>query len=179
MAESLGPSSPGSRELRDFEVYNRTTLPLLVEANLRAIVESQVAPIEERVRAMVVDIVRTCQSTVARNFHLTIAPTSSVQDRAPSTAQATASNDINTNSQEEPVHGSAYDVAGNSVDFFQEPSPINAEANASHSYPMLYYEGNPVDPQSWSQDSSYITLPDSCDCHCHHNSTIENREFGK
>ena len=45
-AENVEPSSPRSEELRNFETYNRTALPLLVEANLRAIVDSQIAPIE-------------------------------------------------------------------------------------------------------------------------------------
>ena len=178
MAEILGPSSPGSRELRDFEVYSRTTLPLLVEANLRVIVESQVAPIEERVRAMVVDIVRTCQSTVARTFHLTIAPTSLVQDRGPSTTQASASNDITAHTQEEPVHGSAYGTAGNSLNFFQEHSPINAEASASLPTPM-YDHNNSINHQSQSQDSGYGTLTDTCDCICHYDLNTRITTVGK
>lgn len=174
MAEILGTSSPGSRELRDFEVYSRTALPLLVEAHLRAIVESQVAPIEERVRAMVVDIVRTCQSTVARSFPLTITPNSLVQDRGTSTTQASASNDITAYSQEGPVHGSAYGTAGNFLDFFREPSLLTGEASASLPTPM--YD---INPQSQSQDSGYGTLPDECDCHCHHDSTIGNTASSK
>ena len=172
------PPSPGSKELRDFEVYNRTTLPLLVEANLRAIVEAQVAPIEERVRTMVVDIVRTCQSTVARNFHLTIAPSSSVHDRTLPSFQSLFSNENTAHTHEEPVHGSAYDSAGNSLNFFQEPSPINTEASASLPTPM-YDQSGSINPQSGSQDSGYGTLPDCCDCHCHHDSTIGNMTSGK
>ena len=178
MAESLGPSSPGSRELRDFEAYSRTALPLLVEAHLQVIVSSQVAPIEERVRAMMVDIVRTCQSTVARSFHLTIAPTSSVQDRAPSTTQATASNDINTNSQEEPLQDSAYAIGSNSLDFFRETSLLTSEAGAS--FPItMYNHSNSINSQRQSQDSGYETPPRNCDCHCHDDSAIGNPTLGK
>ena len=178
MAELLGTSSPGSRELRDFEVYSRTALPLLVEAHLRAIVESQVAPIEERVRAMVVDIVRTCQSTVARSFPRTITPNSLVQDRGTSTTQASASNDITAFPQEEPVHGSAYGTAGNSLDFFREPSLLTGEASASLPTPM-YDHSSSINPQSQSHDSGYGTLPNKCDCHCHRDSTTGNTTFGK
>ena len=176
----MEPSSPGSRELRDFEVYNRATLPLLVEANLRAIVETQVAPIEERVRAMVVDIVRTCQSTVARTFQLTIAPTLSVHDRTPPSFQASFSNENAAHTHEEPVHGSAYGSAGNSLNFFQEASPINAEASASLPTPMYVYDNdNSINRQTQSQDSGYGTLTEPCDCTCHSVSDTRNTINGK
>ncbi|KAM0798476.1 hypothetical protein BDR22DRAFT_374189 [Usnea florida] len=168
--DTFESSSPGSRELRDFELYSRTTLPLLVEANLRAIVEAHVAPIEERVRAMVVDIVRTCQSTVARNFQLTIAPTLSIHDRTPSSFQTSFSNENTAHKHEEPVHGSAYGSAGDSLNFFQEPSPINAEASASLPTPM-YDNDNSINRQTQSQDSGYGTLTEPCSCICHYPST--------
>lgn len=170
-------SSPGSRELRDFEVYNRATLPLLVEANLRAIVESQVAPIEERVRTMVVDIVRTCQSTVARNFHLTIAPTSQAHDRITSSPQASSSYENATHTYEEPIHDSAYAIAGNSLDFFREPSLLTGEASASLPIAM-YNHSNSINSQSQSQDSGYGTLTDTCDCLCHRHSTLSTSTIG-
>ncbi|KAL8791001.1 MAG: hypothetical protein Q9195_006075 [Heterodermia aff. obscurata] len=60
--------SPQSRSFADFEAYSRTELPRLVEANLQVIVSSEMAPLEESLRAMLVDIVRRCQSTVVQNY---------------------------------------------------------------------------------------------------------------
>ncbi|CAF9941891.1 hypothetical protein IMSHALPRED_003086 [Imshaugia aleurites] len=171
------PSSPESRELRDFENYNRTTLPLLVEASLRAIVESQVAPIEERVRAMVVDIVRTCQSTVARNFRLTIAPSSSAGDRLQS-SQAIASVEDATHTREEPDQTSVDGTAEDSLDFLREPSLFNAEA--SESLPDLIYNHNDVSGhESQSSDSGYGSLSKHCDCSCHDYSSAWNTANGE
>ncbi|KAL8718483.1 MAG: hypothetical protein Q9225_004384 [Loekoesia sp. 1 TL-2023] len=61
--------SPQSQGLADFEAYNRIELPRLVEANLQTMVNAQIAPLEESLKAMVVDIVRRCQSTVAQNYN--------------------------------------------------------------------------------------------------------------
>lgn len=176
--ESQEPSSPRSRELRDFEIYNRTTLPLLVEANLRAIVESQIAPIEERVRAMVVDIVRTCQSTIARNYHLTIAPTSSASNRMRSSSPATASAETTFPTIVEPTQKAVNDATGNSFDFFREPPHLNAEASASVPGPVY----NPTDVtecQNPSSDSGYGSLQERCGCSCHDYSNAWNTANGK
>ena len=136
--------------------------------------ESQVAPIEERGRAMVADIVRTCLSTVAHTFR-----SLNELDRIPSSVpQASASNEITTHAHEEPDHGSAPDTAGNSLDFFREPSPLNAEASASLPTPM-YDHDNSINRQSQSQDSGYGTLAEPCDCTCHNVSDTWNKMMGK
>lgn len=62
------PTTPASQGIADFEAYNRRALPLLVEANLQAIVDAEMAPLEGSLRTMLVDIVRRCQSTIAQNF---------------------------------------------------------------------------------------------------------------
>ena len=173
--ESLEPSSPRSRELRDFEIYNRTTLPLLVEANLRAIVESQVAPIEERVRAMVVDIVRTCQSTVARNYHLTISKTSSAKNRMRSSSPATAAAETTVPTIVEPAQEAVNDATGNSLDFFREPPHLNAEASASVPGPV-YNHTDFTEYQNPSSDSGYGSLQERCGCFCHDYSNAWNTE---
>lgn len=64
----MDPSTPQSRELQSFEAYNRRVLPQLVEASLSAAISTDLAPVEERVRALVGDILRTCQSKVSRDF---------------------------------------------------------------------------------------------------------------
>ncbi|KAL8671571.1 MAG: hypothetical protein Q9168_003933 [Polycauliona sp. 1 TL-2023] len=71
--EHLGPErdtgkSPSSQSLDDFEAYSRTELPRLVEENLQVMVDAQIAPLEESLKAMLVDIVRRCQSDVAQNY---------------------------------------------------------------------------------------------------------------
>ena len=110
--------------------------------------ESQIAPIEERVKAMVVDIVRTCQSTVAHNYQLTIAPTSSAnQSRQPSSpAIASVENTVRMYGYPDQTSGngtvvnptinsypysaqlSGNSAVGNPLEFFREPPHLNAEA---------------------------------------------------
>ena len=127
--------------------------------------ESQIAPIEERVRAMVVDIVRTCQSTVARNFRLSIAPVSSAGDQL-QPSQAIASVEDGTHTREDPDQTSVDGTAGDSLDFLREPSLLNAEASAS--LPGRMYSHNYVTGrQSQSSDSGYGSLSKPCDCSCH------------
>ena len=185
--DNLEPSSPASRELRDFETYNRTALPLLVEANLRAIVESQIAPIEERVRAMVVDIVRTCQSTVARNFHLTIAPTSLANSRTQSSSEVSASAGIAVGDHGEPAQVPMDRTADSPMEFFPELSHLNLETSAP---PHLNSEASgslQVIPQlesiteNMNQDSDLgFTSPlFPCGCSCHDYSNNWNTANGE
>ena len=174
--ESLEPSSSRSQELRDFDTYNRTTLPLLVEANLRAIVESQIAPIEERVRAMVVDIVRTCQLTVARNYQLTIAPASLTNDPIESSTQTISSTENVGQMDREPIQTFGDGTAG--LDFFHEPSYINAEASVSLPGP-IYNHTSITGSQNSSSNSGYSSSPLSCSCSCHGFSNSWNTANGK
>ena len=159
--ENCEPSSPLSQDLRAFEAYeaySRTEVPLLVEARLRAIVESQIAPIEERVRAMVVDIVRTSQSTVTRNFNLMIAPTSSADDRTQPHSQIVTLGESSAPTREEPGPLSGDDAADNPLDLY-----LNAEASATTPAPVSSVTGT----QNPSSDPGYSSLPYSCACSCH------------
>lgn len=164
--ETCQASSPRSQELRDFDNYNRTNLPLLVEANFRAIVDPQIAPIEEHVRALVVDLVRTCQSTVARNFQLTMASASLANDRTESSNQAIASTESAVQTDGEPIQTFGDGTAG--MYFFREPPHVNADAGSSLPGPMYEYNHDSVtsnhNPKS---DSGYPSLPFSCSCSCH------------
>ena len=165
-AENVEPSSPRSEELRNFETYNRTALPLLVEANLRAIVESQIAPIEERVRAMVVDIVRTSQSTVVRNFNRMNVPTSSTDDEMQPNLQRVSSAELGPHISEEPAQTSGIDGADHPSELYHEPPHLNAEASASFPDPGSIATGS----QNHSSDSGYSSLLNSCPCSCHDHS---------
>lgn len=176
--ESFQPSSPRSQELRDFENYSRRTLPILVEANLRAIVESEIAPIEERVRAMVVDIVRTCQSTVARNFHITVRPASTAEDQMQSSSQVISSPEITTPRQRESAQPSIETPVANSLDFFREPPHLNMEAGTL--FPELTYDYSSVTlGRNHNSDSGYSSLPNSCQCSCHECSNTWNTANGE
>lgn len=137
--------------------------------------ESQVAPIEERVRAMVVDIVRTCQSTVARNFHLMVAPNPSADDQTATSTQPTASIEAALQSQKESNHALFDNTRGSSSAFFREPPYLNAEVGSSFSGPINSVGGS-QDPGS---DSGYSSLPNSCSCSCHGHSKTWNTANGK
>ena len=169
--DSLESSSSRSQELRDFEVYNRTTLPLLVEASLRPIIGSQVAPIGE----MVIDVVRTCQSTVARNFDLMIAPTSSADDRTQPHSPTVTLTEIGIHTREESARLSMNDTADESLDLYHEPPHLNAEASATNLGPVSSVTGTQVS----SSDSGYSSIPNSCACFCHGYSNTGNTANGK
>ena len=173
--ENLEPVSPRSQGLRDFENYSQTALPLLVEANLRAIVETQNAPIEERVRAMFVNIVRTCQSTVARNFHLTVSQPSSANGRMQSSSQTIAPAETNVHTRTERGNSSRDDTTDDSLDFSREPPHLNAEVSA----PFLGPLGNVTGSQGPNSDSGFESSPFSCACSCHDYSNTWNVANGK
>lgn len=174
--ETCQASSPRSQELRDFDNYNRTNLPLLVEANFRAIVDPQIAPIEEHVRALVVDLVRICQSTVARNFQLTIASASLANDRTESSNQTIASTESAVQTDGEPIQTFGDGTAG--LDFFREPPHVNAEASTLLPGPV-HNNGSVTGSQDPNSDSGYSSLPWSCSCFCHRHSNPPNTANGK
>ena len=78
-AEEPISSSPAAQSFREFNAYSRIALPMLVEANLQAIVNAEVIPTEDRLKVLVVDIIRRCQSTVAQNFEQLKKPISEPQ----------------------------------------------------------------------------------------------------
>ena len=159
--------------------------------------ESQIAPIEERVRAMVVDIVRTCQSTVARNYHLAMAPTSSANQLTQPSSPAIASieNTVSMYGHPAQISGngnvasptvSTYEdsaqISGNGtvgppLDFFREPPHLNAEASTL--FPGSVYNPSSVAGyQNQISDSGYASLRSSCGCSCHDYSNAWNTANG-
>ena len=174
--ETRGPSSPQSQELRDFDIYNRAHLPLLVEASLRAIVAPQLAPIEEHLRALVVGLVRTCQSTVARNFQLMVAPAPLANERTQSSNQTVASTESAGQTDGEPMQTFGSGTAG--MEFFCEAPHVDAEASSSLPGPM-YNHGSVTSNQNSNSDSGYFSLPFSCSCSCHDYSSPSITASGK
>ena len=136
--------------------------------------ESQIAPIEERVRAMVVDIVRTSQSTVARNYNLMIAPTSSADDRTQPVSSTLILAEIGVHTREEPARLSRNDTADDPLDLYREPPHLNSEASATTLGPVSSVTAT----QNLSSDSGYSSIPNTCACFCHDYSNTGNTANG-
>ena len=126
-------------------------------------------------RAIVVDIVRTCQSTVAHNFQLTIAP-ASLANRTQSSHQTAASNENAGQTDAEPTQTLGNGTAG--LEFFNEPPYVNAEASASL-LGLVYDHSSATGYQNQGSDSGYSSLPFSCSCSCHGYSNTWNTATGK
>ncbi|KAG8533891.1 uncharacterized protein KY384_001632 [Bacidia gigantensis] len=154
--------SPGSQELLEFEAYNRTALPLLVEANLRTVIDSQLKPIEEDLKAALTDIVRRCQTMVADNFQV-------MKNKSSDATIASASPDLRRDSS------NPFDVHSN-IGKSSRPS------NFSHPPTAFYQEPQLLDPEAANfmpinaaqnvynaenVDSGYGSLTRNCLCICH------------
>ena len=154
------PSSPASQESTDFDSYNRRALPLLVEANLQAVVNAEMAPLEESLRAMLVDIVRKCQSTVAQNFQRLYGPKTSSNGsrRSPSLGSVPI---LQPNLQ--PAKTSQ------ALHHYQEPPFQSVGAGVSDWTPHPEDCGHSGYTQAPFSDSGYASgvNPDSCNCPCH------------
>ena len=161
--DNVEPPSPRSLELRDFETYNRTALPLLVEANLRSLMEFQLAPIEERVRAMVIDIVRESQSTVARDFHLTRSAALLANDQTQSPTQPTSLVQASVQLAAQHAQVSRENTIEDPLDFFHEPPHVASEDSTSFLVPANTVMGL----QNPTTDSGYASFQNSCSCSCH------------
>ena len=171
--DSALPSSPGSLELRDFEAYNRLALPELVVTHLQAIINPEMASIEEHVKAQLMDIVRICQSMVAQNFQLVRASSSSARESVqPSSSQATHTSPRTGDTPAAMRPPQAPSTAHSPTKFFQEPPHMNVEASEPAVGPSQ--EAN---SQSLSQchvsDSGYFSTANLCDCICHFGSDLD------
>ena len=165
LPESLAPSSPATQELEEFEAYNRRALPRLVEANLQAMVNTEMVPLEENLRRLLVDIVRRCQSTVAENFRVT-RPSKKVFTNSPQQPSSSTISPL-------PPRGKTFltdsqllapTLAGTTSGFFEEPPHVEA----GPSYPRLPEgtEGLGI-PQNQFTDSGYGSSLEACECSCH------------
>lgn len=167
LPESLAPSSPATQELEEFEAYSRRALPRLVEANLQAMVNTEMVPLEENLRRLLVDIVRRCQSTVAENFRVT-RPSRKVPTNSPqhSSSQAISSSPTGGEKSLTDSQLLAPTVAGTTSGFFEEPPHVHVEAGPSCPRPP---EGtNSLElPQNQLTDSGYGGSLEACDCSCH------------
>ena len=167
LPESFAPSSPATQELEEFEAYNRRALPRLVEANLQAMVNTEMVPIEENLRRLLVDIVRRCQSTVAENFRLT-RPPSKVSTNSLQQSSSEAISPLQTRGETSLPHSQllAPNIADITLGFFEEPPHVHMEAGSSYPRPP---EGTDrlEPPQDQFTDSGYGGFLEACDCNCH------------
>ena len=176
MAEAFRPSSPATQEFEEFEAYNRRALPQLVEANLQAMVNTEMVPIEENLRRLLVGLVRRCQSTVAEHYRLTRA--SRVSTNPP---RLPSSHTVPTLSRrEETLPTSSQLLAPTMANttsycstFFEEPPHVGVEAGPS----SLRLPGS-ADRQAtvpnYFADSGYASSLEACSCTCHSGSEIDD-----
>ena len=167
LPESFAPSSPATQELEEFEAYNRRALPRLVEANLQAMVNTKMVPIEENLRRLLVDIVRRCQSTVAENFRVT-RPPSKVSTNSPQQSSSQDISPLQTRGETFLTDSEllALTIADTTSGFFEEPPHVHVEAGPSCPRPP---EGTDrlEPPQNQFTDSGYGGFLEACDCNCH------------
>ena len=167
LPESFTPSSPASQEHEEFEAYNRRALPALVEANLRAMVNTKMVPIEESLMRLLVDIVRTCQSTVAESFRVTRSPRK-VTTKSPQQSSSQAISPLPPRGQTLLTDGQplAPTIADTTLGFFEEPPHVHVEAGPACLRPP---EGTDrlEPPQNQFTDSGYGGFSEACECSCH------------
>ncbi|KAL2040510.1 hypothetical protein N7G274_006489 [Stereocaulon virgatum] len=163
--QNTSPSFPASGELGDFEVYNRTALPLLVEAHLHAIVSTEMAPVEESLRIMLVDIVRRCQATVAQNFQIMKAlrpNSSSATETSPPATQARSMSWTAPENRQPHMLGMTSPLSSSN----QEPPHLRDEANLTIPRPPNEAQ-NQRTTGTLPLDSAYASVDGTCECICH------------
>ncbi|KAL8707725.1 MAG: hypothetical protein Q9220_007305 [cf. Caloplaca sp. 1 TL-2023] len=161
-----GQLSPQSLDLADFEAYTRVELPRLVEANLQSLVNAEFAPLEDHLRAMLVDIVRRCQSTVAQNYnriHLIVPTTGPRTDSEPlaaSVSQATGDDIWRTshNSRDTLDERALFD--NDTLRLFEEPPMLDSNTVGYVGMLEPYAE---INSNFAFSDSGYLSIsgPDS------------------
>lgn len=159
------PSTPNSRGLADFEAYNRTELPRLVEANLQVMVNAEIAPLEESLKAFLVDIVRRCQSTVAQNYSRIKSSESSAiaaPIAPPNTVSSMpfieAAHSHYPPSMTVPEVTTSINNISHVQSFFEEPPLLNARKAALTSGSFCHNNAH-VPSNNIGSDSGYGTLP--------------------
>lgn len=135
---------------------------MLVEANLQAIVNSEIAPIEERLRFLVVDIIRRCQSTVAQNFQQLKESPSLSKDATslPSDAAAPTPTFEELDTTLDCSHTNRATAAAATM-HYREPPFLDFDVNPT---PPLEI---PYSSQGQVSDSAYGSNNSPCDCSCH------------
>ena len=178
LTESLVSSTSGSRDLHDFEEYNRRVLPQMVEANLQSIVNAEMAPIETNLRALLVDIVRRCQATVAQNFHFTRNSKSTASESLQSSSTGTllAHSSSNSSRTNQPLaRGPEHRPSSASRPNTAAPSMLDTGWSSSQE------TSQPLKDHNYS---TLVPIPEhdvdtnSCACTCHISSGMVSNSSG-
>ena len=88
-------SSSVSSEMQELADFTKARLPQLVEANLRPMIDTDLATVEPRLRQLLPDIVKSCQEAINQSFRAwrdlkTTPSSSSKPDSISEEAQATS-----------------------------------------------------------------------------------------
>ena len=151
--------SSESRELQDFEDYNRTEVPLLVEMRLRAELDTSMASVAEILRPRVVDIVRECQSIAAENFRA-----SRVSGPNPARSSITEDNQAGRSGRYE--NQLISNTIQSTASCYGELPHEESHADDLSPGPVLSW--NEEDRhQNLTNDSGYEECQPSCECSCH------------
>ncbi|KAL8779179.1 MAG: hypothetical protein Q9213_007065 [Squamulea squamosa] len=172
--EQPGGQSPQSQELANFEVYSCMELPRLVEADLQSRIDAHVVSLEESLRRMLVDIVSSCQSTLAQNYrriHTTLPiempPADDGQLTATSPLNAIQAIDDNTcatsqNPQDSLESRGQFDNFAANI--FEEP-PFLGQGEGDFSFNPNIVFPEDFDPFDIPTDSGYRIIESHAD-HC-------------
>ncbi|KAL8950566.1 MAG: hypothetical protein Q9222_003400 [Ikaeria aurantiellina] len=138
-----GHQSPQSQDLANFEAYTRVELPRLVEARLQSIVNAEVTPLEDSLRATIVDIVRQSQSTVAENYN-----------RVRTTPPVTTPRMNDSASYTPLLRAGSNDVWG----ILQHPQNTQEDGGSLNNTSAMHYE----EPPFWTQtEDDLFSVPES------------------
>lgn len=136
----------------------------------------EVAPIQEQLRTILVDIVRNCQATVAQNFELL--GSQSATTRVPRQASSYETNlpQIVEEESSEREEGSGVDTRG--PIFFVEPPHLNEEMITSVPVASAY-PPNQDSTLARTSDSGYASQSNFCGCWCHFTSELSSTLYGR
>jgi hypothetical protein len=155
--KEAGAGSPESSRLAEFEAFSRSELPRLVEANLQAMAQAETKPIEAKLKELLVDIVRRCQSTVSQRWEMldpSALPESRPQDVSGRINQAGTMDIGNLTAQVAPTVGQA--EANLIPNFYGEP-PLLDDAS-------LRIQLASLDSYLPTSDSGYEGIDYFCVC---------------
>ena len=153
---SNGASSPTSRSLDEF---SQSAVLMLVDAQLRLRLSSEVAPIEDNLRVHIVDIVRRCQSAVAASFLRSEEQPTGIELSTQVTIQGDGPEQHITRA---PIVDNTNEATTIASVFYEEPPFVtygDIGLESSHDSTLSF--------QAQTNDSDYESRTSSCRCHCH------------
>ena len=164
LEQELSPSDPGQPSSSwSFDEINQQAVLTLVDAHLRVRLRTQMGPVEDQLRAEIVDIVRRCQSAVAASFQSHQEPSSGGADLShqPLDTQNVDAPLVTEASPQNPGVR-AETAASISPSFLQEPPFVDFEDIG-----LVQASRQLEATQVQNKDSGYESQSGRCDCSCH------------